>query len=121
MGNSITIPGESFSLHYLDWLAIAAFVLSLFVIGIITGKKERDTAQDYFLAGRKLPWYVVGTSFIAANISSEHLIGMIGSSFIFGICTAFFCWANIGAYSFLIWFFYPFSDRIESIYHTRVS
>ncbi len=108
MEDIITTHNEAFSLHYLDWLAIAAFILLLFVIGIIAGKKERETAQDYFLAGRKLPWYVVGTSFIAANISSEHLIGMIGSTFIFGICTAFFSWANIGAYSFLIWLFIPF-------------
>jgi SSS family solute:Na+ symporter len=108
MENIITASSESFSLHYLDWLAIGAFILTLFVIGFITGKKERDTAQDYFLAGRKLPWYVVGSSFVAANISSEHLIGMIGSTFIFGICTAFFSWANIAAYSFLIWLFIPF-------------
>ncbi len=108
MEDIITTHIESFPLHYLDWLAIAAFILSLFIIGFFSGKKERDTAQDYFLAGRKLPWYVVGSSFIAANISSEHLIGMIGSSFIFGICTAFFSWANIGAYSFLIWLFIPF-------------
>ena len=117
MENIITTSNETLSLHYLDWLAIAAFVLSLFMIGIITGKKERETTQDYFLAGRKLPWYVVGTSLIAANISSEHLIGMIGSSFIFGICTAFFCWANIGAYSFLIWLFIPFliSSKVFTI------
>lgn len=108
MGNIVVPHNEVFSLHYLDWLAIAVFILSLFLIGIITGKKERDTAQDYFLAGRKLPWYVVGSSFVAANISSEHLIGMIGSTFIFGICTAFFSWANIAAYSFLIWLFIPF-------------
>lgn len=108
MENINTITNESFSLHYLDWMTIGAFVLTLFVIGVVNGRKERDSAEDYFLAGRKLPWYVVGTSFIAANISTEHLIGMIGSSFIFGICTAFFSWANIGAYTFMIWLFIPF-------------
>ncbi|MEZ4969698.1 MAG: sodium/solute symporter [Flavobacteriaceae bacterium] len=108
MGNFNIATSGLFSLHYWDWMAIGAFVLILFVIGVVNGKKERNNAEDYFLAGRKLPWYVVGTSFIAANISSEHLIGMIGTSFIFGICTALFSWANIGAYTFMIWLFIPF-------------
>jgi SSS family solute:Na+ symporter len=60
------------------------------------------------LAGRSLPWYVVGTSFIGANISSEHFIGMIGTAYIYGICVALSEWGNIWVFSLLIWFFIPF-------------
>ena len=48
-------------------------------------RQERASSKDYFLAGKRLPWYVVGSSFVAANISTEHFIGMIGSACIYGI------------------------------------
>jgi SSS family solute:Na+ symporter len=51
---------------------------------------------------------VVGGSFIASNISTEHFIGMIGSAFIYGICVAVWEWGNIWSFSVLIWFFIPF-------------
>ncbi|MBN1292768.1 MAG: sodium/solute symporter [Candidatus Latescibacteria bacterium] len=74
----------------------------------MAGRKERTGLSEYFLAGRKLPWYVVGSSFIASNISSEHFIGMIGAAYIYGLCVSMSCWGNINSFSFLIWFFIPF-------------
>ncbi|HRK34763.1 MAG TPA: sodium/solute symporter, partial [Candidatus Hydrogenedentes bacterium] len=70
--------------------------------------KERSQADDYFLAGRSLPWYVVGTSFIASNISTEHFIGMIGAAYIFGIAPAVYEWSNVASFTLLIWLFIPF-------------
>jgi len=100
-----------------DYLAFASFFVVLSVIGYVAGRKERASSQEYFLAGRKLPWYVVGCSFIASNISSEHFIGMIGASFIFGTCICMYSWANIGAFTFLIWLFIPFllASRVFTI------
>ena len=57
-------------------------------LGFYAGRRQAQTSEDYFLAGRRLPWYVVGTSFIASNISTEHFIGMIGSAYVFGVCVA---------------------------------
>jgi len=54
-----------------------------------------------------LPWYIVGSSYVASNISAEHFIGMVGVAFIYGISVAVFEWWNI-TYSLLIWFFIPF-------------
>jgi solute:Na+ symporter, SSS family len=49
-------------------------------------------AEDYFLAGRSLTWWAIGTSTIAANISSEQIIGMSGSAFALGLGIASYEW-----------------------------
>ena len=89
---------ESFGLHLVDYLAFGAFFVVLSAIGYWAGRRERSGPDEYFLAGRKLPWYVVGGSFIASNISSEHFIGMIGAAFIYGQCVAMSCWGNVNSF-----------------------
>ena len=46
------------------------------------------TSEDYFLAGRSLPWWAIGASLIAANISAEQIIGMSGQGFVVGMAIA---------------------------------
>lgn len=99
---------SSFQLHFLDYFAFAMYFVLLSVIGYWSGRKQQEGSENYFLAGRKLPWYVVGTSFIASNISTEHFIGMIGATFIFGISIAMYEWGNINSFTILIWLFIPF-------------
>lgn len=97
-----------FSLHSLDYLAFGLYFVVLCLIGYWVGRKEKNEADDYFLAGHTLPWYVVGSSFIASNISTEHFIGMIGGAFVYGICVAMSEWLNVGSFTLLIWIFIPF-------------
>ncbi|MEN6386631.1 MAG: sodium/solute symporter [Phycisphaerales bacterium] len=99
---------ETFQLHFLDYLAFGSYLLIVCGIGYFAGRKSQDKSEDYFLAGRSLPWYVIGSSFIAANISSEHFIGMVGATYIFGISVAMYEWGNINSFSMLIWLFIPF-------------
>lgn len=99
---------ESFPLAPLDYLAIGAFFALLSIVGYWSGRGEQSTSTEYFLAGKKLPWYVVGGSFIASNISSDHFIGMIGSAVVFGICVSLLEWGNVITFSLLIWLFIPF-------------
>lgn len=101
----------------LDYVVFAAFFLLLGLVGYLAGRGEQASSQDYFLAGRKLPWYVVGGSFIASNISSEHFIGMIGAAVVFGVCVSLMEWANVVTFSLLIWFFIPFllASRVFTI------
>ena len=58
--------------------------------------REKDAhqknAQDYFLASRALPWWAIGTSLIAANISAEQIIGMSGSGYVIGLGIASYEW-----------------------------
>lgn len=97
-----------FSLNVLDYIIFAGYFIVLSVIGFWAGRKKKDKSEEYFLAGRSLPWYVVGTSFVASNISSEHFIGMIAVALIYGICGGIAEWGNVFTYAFIIWFFIPF-------------
>jgi solute:Na+ symporter, SSS family len=99
---------EAFSLDRLDYVILIGCFALASIIGFVAGRKGTSKSDDYFLAGRTLPWYVVGASFIASNISTEHFIGMIGAAFVYGICVAMAEWANIASFTVLIWFFIPF-------------
>jgi len=99
---------ETFTLAPLDYVAIVGFFAMLSLVGYLAGRGEQAGSTEYFLAGKKLPWYVVGGSFIASNISSEQFIGMIGSAVVFGVCVSMLEWGNVVTFSLLIWFFIPF-------------
>ena len=70
-------------------------ILGIYCFGIIAiasyvsrqGNKQRSP-EDYFLAGRSLPWWAIGASLIAANISAEQIIGMSGQGFVVGMAIA---------------------------------
>lgn len=97
-----------FQLGALDYAAFGLYFVVLCAIGFWVGRKEKEASEDYFLAGRRLPWYVVGTSYVASNISTEHFIGMVGSAYVYGICVAQWEWGNVTSFSILIWLFIPF-------------
>src|SRR5512135_677955 len=99
---------DSFSFQFWDYLALILYFVGFSLVGLWAGRKHHEESGEYFLAGRTLPWYVVGGSFIASNISSEHFIGMVGAAFIYGICVSWAEWGNIIAFSILIFFFIPF-------------
>ncbi len=97
-----------YELGPLDYATFLAYFFGLFAIGYFASRVKSKDAADYFLAGRSLPWYVIGASYIAANISTEHFIGLIGAGYIYGICVATGEWSTVIAFSFLIWIFIPF-------------
>lgn len=85
MGNFTTI----------DTVIFVAYALLIISIGLWvsrTKKGETKTAEDYFLAGKSLPWWAIGASLIAANISAEQFIGMSGSGFAIGLAIASYEW-----------------------------
>ncbi len=82
-------------LETIDLLVVAIYAISLlFLAQWVSREKaghQKDT-QDYFLAGRALPWWAIGASLIAANISAEQIIGMSGSAFVMGIAIGAYEW-----------------------------
>ncbi|MEL7148751.1 MAG: sodium/solute symporter, partial [Bacteroidota bacterium] len=68
-------------------------IYALFIIGLgiwVSRKKsgEEQTSEDYFLAGKTQPWFAIGASLIASNISAEQIIGMSGSGYLMGMAIA---------------------------------
>jgi solute:Na+ symporter, SSS family len=103
----------TFTLGWQDYLAFFGYFAALSLIGYLAGRRSKTGGADYFLAGRSLPWYVVGSSYIAANISTEHFIGLIGAAVIYGICVATGEWSTVIAFTFLIWIFIPYLMRAK--------
>lgn len=75
----------------IDLLVFIGYLVLVFAIGIFSAGKSENT-DDYFLAGRKLTWWVIGGSLIAANISTHHFIGMSGQGFSIGLAIASYEW-----------------------------
>ena len=105
---------ETLDLSNLDVLVFLVYVAVFCAIGIYFSRKTKPQAADYFLAGRSLPWYAVGSSYIAANISTEHFIGLVGAAFVYGMCVSTSEWSSVIAFTFLIWLYIPFlmSSRV---------
>ena len=79
----------------IDFVVLAAYASVILGVGLYVSRNktghEKNT-QDYFLAGKSLPWWAVGASLIAANISAEQFIGMSGSGFAIGLAIASYEW-----------------------------
>ena len=83
------------TLHTLDLAVVAVYAASLLMIALWVSREKSGQAKntsDYFLAGRALPWWAIGASLIAANISAEQIIGMSGSAWAMGIAIGVYEW-----------------------------
>ena len=73
-----------------DIIVFLIYCVIVVVVGIIISRKvnKKKDSNSYFFAGNSLPWYLVGSSIIAANISAEQFVGMSGSGFAIGLTIA---------------------------------
>ena len=97
-------------MSWLDWAVIAAYFGALAWLSWSGIRKNEDTATDYFLAGRNLSWWIVGSSIFASNIGSEHLVGLAGSGATDGVAMAHY---ELHAWCLLVlgWVLVPFYMR----------
>ncbi len=88
------------SLAAVDVLVFAAFYG--LVLGVSLWKSRgRRTSEDYFLGGRRLPWWLIGVSIVAANISTEQFVGMAGQA-AGNVGLAVAAWQLVGAVAIVI-------------------
>ena len=79
----------------LDYIVFALYAIVILSVGLWVSrskKGETKSTEDYFLASKSLPWWAIGASLIAANISAEQFIGMSGSGFAGGLAIATYEW-----------------------------
>lgn len=100
------------TLGTLDWIAIGAYFALLAGVAVWVINQREETAQDYFLAGRNLGWWVIGASIFASNIGSEHIVGLAGSGAKDGVALAHY---ELHAWCLLVlaWVFVPFYMRSQ--------
>ena len=94
----------------LDWLMIALYFAILLCVAWWVVRRGKDSATDYFLAGRNLGWWIIGASIFASNIGSEHIVGLAGSGATSGVAMAHY---ELHAWCLLVlaWVFVPFYMR----------
>ena len=119
-------------LEKLDIAIVLAYLAGIFVLAQWVSREKAGhskDARDYFLASKSLPWWAIGASLIAANISAEQIIGMSGSGYAIGLAIASYEW--MGAATLLIvgkWFLPVFLRNgihtmpqfLEQRYGTRI-
>ncbi len=93
-----------------DWTLIVAYFLVVMGIGFYFARRHKD-ATGYFLAGRHAGWVAIGAALFAANISSEHFVGLAGDGFKSGFAVAQFELFAAVACLVLGWVFVPFYIR----------
>ena len=59
------------SLHTIDWTIIAVYILFSIGVGIYFTKRASKNTEEYFLSGRTLPWWIVGTSMVATTFAAD--------------------------------------------------
>jgi solute:Na+ symporter, SSS family len=95
----------------LDVCIIVLYILAILFIGIYSTRKTKVTGQVFFLAGRSLPWGVVGAALFASNISTIHLIGLTASGYNEGLVWGNFEWMAVFTLILLSLVFAPFYFR----------
>src|SRR5688572_21093135 len=97
------------ALNWLDYSLIAIYLIAMIAIGVAVGRRIR-TGKDFFLGGRHLPWWAVGLSLVATDISGTDIIGVGGAAYTHGLAVANFEWIGcvpamiVGAFLFIPFF-----------------
>src|SRR3954466_10436362 len=98
------------NLATVDIVVIALYAVGIFTLAQWVSREkaghEKDTS-DYFLASKNLPWWAIGASLIAANISAEQIVGMAGSGYAIGLAIASYEWMAAATLLIVGKFFLP--------------
>ena len=94
----------------IDWVVIGIYFCILLGVAWYVVSRGKDSAADYFLAGRNLGWWIIGASIFASNIGSEHVVGLAGAGATSGVALAHY---ELHAWCLLVlgWVFVPFYMR----------
>jgi SSS family solute:Na+ symporter len=105
------MPGGQVSLQAIDLAIFAIYMVATVAFGLWIARMGKSTAQGYFLGNKTIPWFVIGTSMVAADISSEQFISNVGMAYKHGIVVAAGDWNAWIIYTLLILIFLPYYVR----------
>ncbi len=96
-------------LSAIEVVIILVYLAGTFGIALYLGrqKEEAGNTADYFLAGRALPWYLIGLSFYASNMSGASFVGLIGASYGHGLTVFNYEWTATFVLIFFALFIAP--------------
>ncbi|MDI6849183.1 MAG: sodium:solute symporter [Candidatus Saccharicenans sp.] len=92
----------------LDLIIIVIYIIVVLALGLLSVRKMKLSSQQYFLAGKSLPWFMVGAALFSANISTIHLVGLAASGYNEGLVWGNFEWMATFCLIILAIIFAPF-------------
>jgi SSS family solute:Na+ symporter len=118
--NLLTLP---------DYIVVAIYLIGTIALGVAIGLKL-ETGTDFFLGGRRLPWWAIGMSLVATDIGGTDIIGVGGAAYSHGLAVANFEWIGcvpamiVGAFIFIPFFYragvYTVPEFLERRYNAKV-
>jgi solute:Na+ symporter, SSS family len=93
-----------------DIAVVVVYAIAIFALAQFVAREKKGHAKDtsdYFLASKNLPWWAIGASLIAANISAEQIVGMSGSGYAIGLAIASYEWMAAATLLIVGKFFLP--------------
>jgi SSS family solute:Na+ symporter len=91
----------------LDYVVFVLFIAFVIGVSLFASRDSESSDENYFLAGRKLTWWLIGFSLIASNISTEHFVGMAGRGYDIGLAIASYEWMAAVTLVIVALFFLP--------------
>ncbi len=104
-------------LNSIDVAIIVGSLLLVTSVGVMAGRKRAESARSYFLGGNRMPWWLIGTAFVATGISSEQMIGTVGVTYEQGMGIANWEWFSLPCYTLVLTFFIPIylKNRVATV------
>ncbi len=99
------------TLSAIDYVVFFAYMAFTVGLGFAVSRGARRRPKDYFLGEKKLPWYVIGTSMVSSDISSETFIANVGIAYVYGIAAGTTGWNAWIIYSIFLFVFLPYYVR----------
>ena len=112
-----------------DYLVVVAYLIGTLTLGVLIGRRMK-TGSDFFLGGRRLPWWAIGMSLVATDIGGTDIIGVGGAAYLHGLAVANFEWIGcvpamiVGAFVFIPFLYrtgvYTVPEFLERRYNAGV-
>ena len=89
----------------LDWLVIALYFLASLAIGLAFARRAGQSAEEYFLSDRKLPWWLAGTSMVATTFAADTPLAVTGLTVKHGIAGNWLWWSFVMSGMLTVFFY----------------
>jgi len=99
--------------HTSDYIVFFGLLLAVMAVGLWVGRKDGDSTQNYFLAGKDAPWWAVAGSIFGSNVSANHMAGMMAVGFGAGFAISHLEITAIAGLLLLCYFFLPVYRKLH--------
>ncbi|MFH1357385.1 MAG: sodium:solute symporter family protein [bacterium] len=83
------------NLHVIDWTILIAYLILTLIVGIYFSRKGTKSVDEFFVAGRNLPWWLAGITMAASAFAIDTPLGIVGLVAKEGIPGVWYAWAYV--------------------------